>query len=216
VATLAPNASAGVRVNGTLSYLLSDHLGSTSLTTDANGAKTSELRYTAWGEVRYPLDKHNPGPSKYTYTGQYSNADDFGLLFYGARWYDPVLGRFAQADTIVPGTGNSQAWDRYAYTLNNPVLYIDPSGHKPCGDDAIFNCNGNRNIPINNHQNGCGNIGQMRCNGNPPTYGDGLVGAPADLKTTLIGGVSITVPVGETTSYGQSAEQSTCFNCSSV
>ncbi len=39
----------------------------------------------------------------YTYTGQYSNMDDFGLMFYNARWYDPILGRFVQADTIVPG-----------------------------------------------------------------------------------------------------------------
>jgi len=32
----------------------------------------------------------------------------------------------------VPGAGNPLAWDRYAYTLNNPVRYIDPSGHRPC------------------------------------------------------------------------------------
>jgi len=34
-----------------------------------------------------------------------------------------------QADTVVPGVGDSQAWDRYAYSMNNPVKYIDPSGH---------------------------------------------------------------------------------------
>jgi len=45
------------------------------------------------------------------------------------RWYDPALGHFAQADTIIPGAGNSSAWDRYAYTLNNPLRYTDPSGH---------------------------------------------------------------------------------------
>ena len=37
-----------------------------------------------------------------------------------------------QADRIIPNPGNSQAWDRYAYTLNNPVKYIDPSGHLSC------------------------------------------------------------------------------------
>ncbi len=46
------------------------------------------------------------------------------------RWYDPALGRFVQADTIVPeASQGSQAWDRYAYTNNNPVKYNDPSGH---------------------------------------------------------------------------------------
>ncbi|NUM46806.1 MAG: hypothetical protein HUU38_19040 [Anaerolineales bacterium] len=50
-------------------------------------------------------------------------------MFYVARWYDPVLGRMAQADTIVPGAGNPMAWDRYAGMMNNPVKYEDPSGH---------------------------------------------------------------------------------------
>jgi len=40
-----------------------------------------------------------------------------------------MTGRFAQADTIVPDTGNVQAWDRYAYANNNPAKYIDPTGH---------------------------------------------------------------------------------------
>ena len=52
-------------------------------------------------------------------------------MYYNARWYDSSLGRFAQADTIIPGAGNSSAWDRYAYTLNNPLRYTDPSGHVP-------------------------------------------------------------------------------------
>lgn len=56
--------------------------------------------------------------------------EGFGLMFYNARWYDPTLGRFAQADTIIPQqTQGTQAWDRYAYTNNNPIKYADPSGH---------------------------------------------------------------------------------------
>jgi hypothetical protein len=51
------------------------------------------------------------------------------LYFYNARWYDPALGRFVSADTLIPDPGDSQAWDRYAYTLNNPLRYTDPSGH---------------------------------------------------------------------------------------
>jgi hypothetical protein len=48
-------------------------------------------------------------------------------MFYNARWYDPALGRMAQADTIVPG--GVQGLDRYAYVNNSPVMYTDPSGH---------------------------------------------------------------------------------------
>ena len=80
-----------------------------------------------------------------TYTGQYSHiipvgdTADFGLMFYSeaslwdnARWYDPALGRFAQADTIVPD--GAQGLDRYAYVNNSPMNYVDPSGHESvCG-----------------------------------------------------------------------------------
>jgi RHS repeat-associated protein len=118
-----------MRTNGTLNYLLGDHLGSTSLTTNASGQVVSELRYKAWGETRYTSGST---ATKYQYTGQYSYESDFGLHFYNARWYDSSLSRFAQADSIVPGPSNSQAWDRYAYSLNNPILYTDPSGHLPC------------------------------------------------------------------------------------
>ena len=94
----------GMRMGGVLFYLLGDHLGSTSLTTDSSGTLLSELRYKAWGEVRYGF---GVTPTKYTFTGQYSNVSEFGLLFYNARWYDPALGHFAQADSIVPGAGSS-------------------------------------------------------------------------------------------------------------
>jgi hypothetical protein len=51
------------------------------------------------------------------------------LYFYNARYYDPALGRFVQADTVVPAPGNPQALNRYAYALNNPLRYTDPTGH---------------------------------------------------------------------------------------
>jgi murein DD-endopeptidase MepM/ murein hydrolase activator NlpD len=44
------------------------------------------------------------------------------------------LGRFVQADTIVPDPGNPIDWDRYSYAGNNPVIFIDPSGHKLCSE----------------------------------------------------------------------------------
>jgi RHS repeat-associated protein len=67
-----------------------------------------------------------------------------GLYYYGARWYDPALGRFAQADTIIPeATQGTQAWDRYAYVNNSPVNRTDPTGHETvlC-DEACENNNG--------------------------------------------------------------------------
>jgi RHS repeat-associated protein len=111
--------------DGALNFIVGDHLGSTSLMTDDEGNVVSEMRYKAWGEVRHASGSE---ATKYQYTGQYSYAADFGLHFYNARWYDSSLTRFAQADTIVPGVGNPDAWDRYSYTFNNPVRYTDSSG----------------------------------------------------------------------------------------
>lgn len=130
-----------MRKNGTLNYVIGDHLGSTSIVTDAAGVIVSQQEYKAWGETRSASGSE---ATKYQYTGQYSYASDFGLMFYNARWYDPSLGRFAQADTIVPA--GVQGYDRYAYTNNNPLKYTDPSGHKIvcagpsdsyCYDDSI-------------------------------------------------------------------------------
>ena len=45
--------------------------------------------------------------------------------------YDPFLGRFVQADTIIPEAGKAGAYDRYAYSSNNPVNDTDPTGHCP-------------------------------------------------------------------------------------
>jgi RHS repeat-associated protein len=53
--------------------------------------------------------------------------EGFGLMFFNARWLDPAIGRFAQADSIVPP--GVQGLDRYAYANNSPLVYTDPSGH---------------------------------------------------------------------------------------
>jgi RHS repeat-associated protein len=104
----------------------------------ASEVDEAEMRYKPWGEVRYTSGTM---PTDYTYTGQRSEMDSLGLMFYNARWYDPALGRFTQADTIVPEMQGTQAWDRYAYVNNNPVLYSDPSGH--CVDSS-GNVNGDQ------------------------------------------------------------------------
>jgi RHS repeat-associated protein len=135
--------------NMSVEYFLGDHLGSTSITTDTNGAKVSEMRYKPWGEIRYSWTAGlSTTPvyelAKYTFTGQYSYTTDFGLMYYNARWYDPVSGRMAQADTIVPG--GVQGLDRYAFVNNNPVNYTDPSGH--CALKPGMKCPTNPKVTI--------------------------------------------------------------------
>jgi RHS repeat-associated protein len=113
-----------------LYFLIGDHLGSTSLSYNAATHNTVTERYMPWGELR---DGTNSLPTNYTYTGQYSYTANFGLMYYGVRFYDPSLNRWTQPDSIVPlATQGVQAFDRYAYSNNNPVTYIDPSGHWMC------------------------------------------------------------------------------------
>ncbi len=53
-------------------------------------------------------------------------------MYYGARYYDPAIGRFAQPDSLIADLYNPQSLNRYSYALNNPVRYTDPTGHSIC------------------------------------------------------------------------------------
>jgi len=108
-----------------LTYLHGDHLGSASLATDDAGAQVSALRYYPYGETR-----SGAMPTNYQFTGQ-RRESGLGLYDYNARYYDPYLNRFIQADSIVPSPGNPQSLNRYAYCYNNPLKHIDVDGHFP-------------------------------------------------------------------------------------
>ncbi len=115
-----------LRVGGALYFLHGDHLGSATLTTDINGNRVGELRYTPYGVTRY---EWGSTPTNRRYTGQ--SWEGFGLYDYGARMYSPSLGRWISADTIVPDPLNPQSLNRYSYVYNRPLVYIDRDGHFP-------------------------------------------------------------------------------------
>jgi len=81
-------------------YLHGDHLDSVSVVTDSTGSLLDQQDYDPWGQVR------SGGTSRTTlnYTGQ--RRDGTGLLYYHARYYDPMLGRFLSADSVVPGAAD--------------------------------------------------------------------------------------------------------------
>lgn len=64
-----------------------------------------------------------------------------------ARYHDPGLRRFISADTIVPDPNNPQSLNRYSYCLNNPLKYVDPTGHFVSQDDVISYSANNWNNP---------------------------------------------------------------------
>jgi len=131
--------SSGYGVDWGRRFLFRDHLGSTNVIINgSSGLLLWRDRYLPFGDVRdtYRKDAGFSLQTQYRFTGQRleqrlgapEGGLDRGLYFYGARWYDSSLGRFIQADTIVPSPGNPQSLNRYAYVLNNPLRYTDPTG----------------------------------------------------------------------------------------
>lgn len=106
-------------------YLCTDHLGSIVKIVNEQGNACFEAKYDAWGNQK--IIKNDIGFIR-GYTG-HEEMPEFGLVNMNARLYDPMLGRFLSPDDFVQMPENSQNFNRYAYCLNNPLKYSDPSGN---------------------------------------------------------------------------------------
>jgi len=102
-------------------YYIQDHLGSNRKVLE-NG-QVSDDDFYAFGE-----EKFSNSDSDYKFTGK--ELDDTGLYYYGARYYLPDIGRFVQADAVTGSVDSPLSLNRYAYTANNPLKYVDPTGNK--------------------------------------------------------------------------------------
>jgi RHS repeat-associated protein len=93
---------------------------------------TSQQRFLPFGGLRTDVASPNAPNTDLSYTGQRDLG--MGLMDYKARFYDSYLKRWDQPDSIVPNLYNPQSLNRYAYVLNNPTRYNDPTGHSvECG-----------------------------------------------------------------------------------
>ena len=112
-------------------YWHKDHLGSVQSVTDQNAAIVQVLSFDAWGKRRN-IDGSPIPPKDFKYdrgfTG-HEHIDWFDLINMNGRIYDPVIGRFISPDPFIQAPDNLQNWNRYAYVLNNPLNYTDPSGY---------------------------------------------------------------------------------------
>lgn len=109
-------------------YLFHDHLGSLVRITDASG--------TAWPtwtsrppqlQLSDPVHRQRAGQTTRGFTG-HETVDGSDVIHMNARLYDPLLGRFLQADPLIQAPGNLQSWNAYTYVFNNPLRYTDPTG----------------------------------------------------------------------------------------
>ena len=121
-------------------YLTVDHLGSTRLVTDAQGAVKRRTDYHAFGwEI-------NPGYGNRSSVTGYAATDEFNpkftgkerdyesglnLDYFGARYLASAQGRWTSPDPYLGSMRPEipQSFNRYAYVLNSPTNYIDPDGY---------------------------------------------------------------------------------------
>ncbi|MDP9268027.1 MAG: polymorphic toxin type 24 domain-containing protein [Acidobacteriota bacterium] len=116
----------------TVHYYFSDHLGSHSVVTSANGTTIEqEADYYPFGGERVVT----AGPNKYKFTGKERDAES-GLDYFGARYYASAAARWLSPDwaakaTAVPYAdfGNPQSLNLYGYVGNNPLAHADSDGH---------------------------------------------------------------------------------------
>ncbi|HXE91556.1 MAG TPA: RHS repeat-associated core domain-containing protein, partial [Terriglobales bacterium] len=144
---------------GAVVYYFSDHLGSASVITNAAGTIVEESDYYPFGGERIIV---NNDPNAYKFTGKERDAET-GLDYFIARHYSSSLGRFLQPDEFAGGPvdafssndplpdsplpyadiSNPQSLNKYAYTYNNPLGYVDPDGHDGftfLGIPVVYNC----------------------------------------------------------------------------
>jgi RHS repeat-associated protein len=133
-------------------YRIADHLGNTVvlfedenddglITDNPNDPEASEVLQR---KLYYPFGMELRGTSpvrpvvaqRYAYNGK-ELVEGIGLYDYGARWYDPVVGRWTSVD---PLAGMYSAWSPYNYVLGNPILHTDPDGRSVDGE--YYNSNG--------------------------------------------------------------------------
>ncbi len=78
-----------------------------------------------WGNARNAASPLAEGQRGFT---GHEHLAELGLVHMNGRIYDPHLGRFLQADPIIQAPQNAQSHNRYAYVMNSPLSYSDPSG----------------------------------------------------------------------------------------
>ena len=101
--------------------------------TDVAGSVLEFTDYYPYGATRFDKTATSYTGNDYKFTGKELDIDS-GLYYYGARYYNPALGRFMSQDPAARDLSdtiillNPQALNTYSYVMNNPLKYIDPTG----------------------------------------------------------------------------------------
>ena len=118
-------------------YYLHDNLGGIQSVLDDKGNVVCTNDYLPYGEERNG-DCMDKDEEDYGFTGKEKD-EETGLMYYGARYYDPVIGRFTSPDPFLNNPNlkgeelqnllrDPQSLNMYTYARNNPLKYADPDG----------------------------------------------------------------------------------------
>ena len=123
----------GFDYNGTKYYYIFNVQGDVIGILNQAGQKIVSYTYDPWGKVlsvdgseASTIGQFNP----IRYRGYYYDTET-GFYYLQSRYYDPATRRFLNADSQLAGTAQVQGYNLFAYCLNNPVNFSDPTGHWP-------------------------------------------------------------------------------------
>lgn len=158
-----------------ITYYINDLSGSPVVAMDEAGQVIWRESYRPYGERL----KNETGSqeNKTWFTSRHQDADT-GLVYMGARYYDPMLGRFVSVDPQRFSEKNIHSFNRYAYGNNNPVRYYDRNGM--WAEDAI--------LAVPGLMLGAYSLGQNVQQGN---WGSALV----DFGGIVVDGIALALPV---------------------
>ena len=130
-----------VSCNGTMYYYIKDLQGDITEIVDKDGKAVAEYAYDAWGnmltENNGTLTVGKLNPFRYR---SYVYDEETGLYYLQSRYYDPLTGRFLNADVYCDTeSGTPLSTNMFAYCENNAINNVDYSGNSPKSKNIISN-----------------------------------------------------------------------------
>lgn len=117
----------GLNTTPSYHYYLKDHQGNNRVVVNQSGNVDEENDYYPFGGLfTNTQDESRRNVQPYKYNGkEFDNRKNLNLYDYGARFYDPAIGRFTSVDTYAE---KYYPMTPYQYAANNPVRNVDVDG----------------------------------------------------------------------------------------
>lgn len=123
-------------LSGNPLYYHRDHLGSTRTVVNSSGSVVETYDYMPFGELMAGRILTSGTGTRPKYTG---HAFDDETNLHNMQWRRQIP-RYGVFRTPDPLADSYPGWNPYAYVMNDPMRYLDPTGLSPCGVDGKAVC----------------------------------------------------------------------------